>query len=30
VIPRLALLVFILAMPSQQDVLSVDHLLGRR
>jgi len=30
VIPRLVLLVFILAMPSQQDVLSVDHLLGRR
>jgi uncharacterized membrane protein YphA (DoxX/SURF4 family) len=30
VIPRLVLLVFILAMPSQQDVLSLDHLLGRR
>jgi uncharacterized membrane protein YphA (DoxX/SURF4 family) len=30
VIPRLVLLVFILAMPSSQDVISVDHLLGRR
>jgi len=30
VIPRLVLLVFILAMPSQQDVLSLDHVLGRR
>ena len=30
VIPRLALLVFILAMPREQDVLSLDHLLGGR
>ena len=30
VIPRLALLIFILAMPRQQDVLSLDFLLGRR
>ena len=30
VIPRLALLVLILAMPSGQDILSMDHLLGRR
>jgi uncharacterized membrane protein YphA (DoxX/SURF4 family) len=30
VIPRLALLVFLLAMPRAQDVLSLDHWLGRR
>ena len=30
VIPRLALLVFLLAMPRAQDVLSLDHVLGRR
>lgn len=29
VIPRLALLLFLLAMPRAQDVLSLDHLLGR-
>jgi uncharacterized membrane protein YphA (DoxX/SURF4 family) len=29
VIPRLALLVFILSMPRQDDILSLDHLLGR-
>ncbi len=29
VIPRLALLVFLLAMPRAQDVLSLDSLLGR-
>ena len=30
VIPRLLLLLFILAMPAGQDALSLDHLLGRR
>ena len=30
VIPRLALLLFLLAMPRGQDVLSLDHLLGMR
>ena len=30
VIPRLALLLFLLAMPRWQDVLSLDHLLGVR
>ena len=30
VIPRLALVLFLLAMPRAQDVLSLDHLLGRR
>jgi uncharacterized membrane protein YphA (DoxX/SURF4 family) len=30
VIPRLALLIFILAMPSDQDQLSLDHWLGHR
>jgi uncharacterized membrane protein YphA (DoxX/SURF4 family) len=30
VIPRLALLLFLLAMPRAQDVLSLDHLLGLR
>ena len=30
VIPRLALLVFVLAMPRGDDVLSIDHLLGHR
>jgi hypothetical protein len=29
VIPRLVLLIFILAMPSSQDLLSVDHLFAR-
>jgi thiosulfate dehydrogenase (quinone) large subunit len=29
VIPRLALLVFVLAMPRQQDVIGLDHWLGR-
>lgn len=29
VIPRLALLLFLLVMPRAQDVLSLDHLLGR-
>jgi uncharacterized membrane protein YphA (DoxX/SURF4 family) len=30
VIPRLALLIFVLAMPRDDDRFSVDHLLGRR
>ena len=30
VIPRLALLIFILAMPRAQDILSLDHVLGMR
>jgi uncharacterized membrane protein YphA (DoxX/SURF4 family) len=30
VIPRLALVLFILAMPREQDVLSLDHWLGQR
>ncbi len=30
VIPRLALLVFILAMPRDRDIVSLDHLLGPR
>jgi len=30
VIPRLALLVFVLAMPRQEDVLSLDHLFRHR
>ena len=30
VIPRLALLLFLLAMPRAQDVLSLDHLLGQQ
>ena len=30
VIPRLALLLFLLVMPRAQDILSLDHLLGRR
>jgi len=30
VIPRLALLVFVLMMPRGDDVLSIDHLLGHR
>ena len=30
VIPRLALLVFVLVMPRADDVLSIDHLLGHR
>ena len=30
VIPRLALLLFLLVMPRAADVLSLDHLLGRR
>ena len=30
VIPRLALVIFILAMPREQDLLSLDHWLGRR
>src|SRR5213594_4906325 len=30
VIPRLALLIFILAMPRERDIVSLDHLLGPR